>query len=84
MRSRLIEPIIEVLFLFRRGKQILYEVRWKGLDDPKQPPGRRGPEISLRVMRNTYEPLTKLRLLGVEKMCHSARVFSMFFLYEKP
>jgi len=38
----------------KRGKQILYEVKWKGLDDAKQ---------------NTYEPLTKLRLLGVEKMC---------------
>ncbi|CAE7219154.1 Abcf3 [Symbiodinium necroappetens] len=38
----------------KRGRQILYEVKWKGLDDAKQ---------------NTYEPLTKLRLLGVEKMC---------------
>eukprot|EP00928_Gymnodinium_smaydae_P099469 TRINITY_DN949_c1_g1_i1.p1 TRINITY_DN949_c1_g1~~TRINITY_DN949_c1_g1_i1.p1 ORF type:complete len:1317 (-),score=301.18 TRINITY_DN949_c1_g1_i1:388-4227(-) len=37
----------------KKGKQILYEVKWKGLDDQKQ---------------NTYENVQKLRLLGVEKM----------------
>jgi len=48
------KEVEELLSRQKRGKQILYEVKWKGLDDPKQ---------------NTYEPLTKLRLLGVEKMC---------------
>lgn len=42
-----------VLSRQKKGKQILYEVKWKGLDDPKQ---------------NTYESVQKLRLLGVEKM----------------
>ncbi|CAK0887303.1 unnamed protein product, partial [Prorocentrum cordatum] len=37
----------------KEGKRILYEVKWKGLDDAKQ---------------NTYESVQKLRLLGVEKM----------------
>lgn len=37
----------------KKGKQILYEVKWKGLDDPKQ---------------NTYESVQKLRVMGVEKM----------------
>jgi len=37
----------------KKGKTILYEVQWKGLDDAKQ---------------NTYESVQKLRLLGVEKM----------------
>jgi len=37
----------------KKGKEIQYEVKWKELDDPKQ---------------NTYEPLSKLRLLGVERM----------------
>jgi len=37
----------------KKGKSIQYEVKWKGLDDPKQ---------------NTYESVQKLRLLGVEKM----------------
>eukprot|EP00929_Paragymnodinium_shiwhaense_P014755 TRINITY_DN122714_c0_g1_i1.p1 TRINITY_DN122714_c0_g1~~TRINITY_DN122714_c0_g1_i1.p1 ORF type:complete len:1285 (+),score=319.99 TRINITY_DN122714_c0_g1_i1:120-3974(+) len=37
----------------KKGKSLLYEVKWKGLDDAKQ---------------NTYEPLSKLRLMGVEKM----------------
>lgn len=37
----------------KKGKEVLYEVKWKELDDPKQ---------------NTYEPLSKLRLLGVERM----------------
>lgn len=121
----------------RRGKQILYEVKWKGLDDPKQMLGSgcwhwqiagrcpvgfwagtvedghmyilgqwqslvlglfctnkvctKYPRLSDSRQtrgtvpatgdspqhydalppsaRNTYEPLTKLRLLGVEKMC---------------
>merc|ERR1712194_552887 len=37
----------------KQGKTIRYEVKWQGLDDPKQ---------------NTYESVQKLRLLGVEKM----------------
>jgi len=37
----------------KKGKTILYEVKWRGLDDAKQ---------------NTYEPLSKLRIMGVEKM----------------
>eukprot|EP00971_Amphidinium_carterae_P039726 780431-Amphidinium_carterae.1 len=37
----------------KKGKKIMYEVKWKGLDDAKQ---------------NTYESTQTLRLLGVEKM----------------
>uniref|UniRef100_A0A7S0ZYN3 ABC transporter domain-containing protein n=1 Tax=Noctiluca scintillans TaxID=2966 RepID=A0A7S0ZYN3_NOCSC len=37
----------------KKGKEIVYEVKWKELDDQKQ---------------NTYEPLSKLRVLGVERM----------------
>lgn len=37
----------------KKGKKILYEVKWRGMDDPKQ---------------NTYESVQTLRLLGVEKM----------------
>ncbi|CAE7236657.1 NEW1, partial [Symbiodinium pilosum] len=33
-----------------RGNEVLYEVQWKGCDDPKQ---------------NTFENLTKLKKLGV-------------------
>mmetsp|Transcript_156439 Transcript_156439/g.501948 ORF Transcript_156439/g.501948 Transcript_156439/m.501948 type:complete len:733 (-) Transcript_156439:56-2254(-) len=35
----------------KRGKDVVYEVAWAGLDDAKQ---------------NTYEPLSKLRLMGID------------------
>mmetsp|Transcript_12694 Transcript_12694/g.28027 ORF Transcript_12694/g.28027 Transcript_12694/m.28027 type:complete len:1323 (-) Transcript_12694:333-4301(-) len=47
------KAVEELLSRQVRNKQVMYEVKWKDLDDPKQ---------------NTYEPLSKLRLLGVERM----------------
>lgn len=38
----------------KRGKEIWYEVQWTGLEDSKM---------------NTFEPLKKLRMMGVEKLC---------------
>jgi len=49
-RSKEVESLVSRT---KKGKKIMYEVKWKGLDDPKQ---------------NTYESLQTLRLLGVEKM----------------
>ena len=36
-----------------RGKEVYYEVQWEGLDDAKQ---------------NTFEPYSKLRSMGVERL----------------
>ncbi|CAE8694937.1 unnamed protein product, partial [Polarella glacialis] len=47
------KEVLTLLSRAKKGKSVLYEVHWKGLDDPKQ---------------NTYEPISKLRLMGVEKM----------------
>eukprot|EP00397_Hematodinium_sp_SG-2012_P018170 GEMP01018601.1.p1 GENE.GEMP01018601.1~~GEMP01018601.1.p1 ORF type:complete len:679 (+),score=151.59 GEMP01018601.1:94-2037(+) len=40
----------------KRGKKLWYEVKWKGLDDPKQ---------------NTYEPLKKLKEMGIEGLARA-------------
>jgi len=37
----------------KQGNQLFYEVKWKGLDDPKQ---------------NTMEPISKLRMMGLDKV----------------
>jgi len=47
------KEVEQLLSRQKKGKDIAYEVKWKELDDPKQ---------------NTYETLSKLRLLGVERM----------------
>jgi len=47
------KQVEQLLSRTKKGKDVLYEVKWKDLDDPKQ---------------NTQEPLSKLRLLGVERM----------------
>jgi len=47
------KQVKELLARQKFGKELKYEVHWEGLDDPKQ---------------NTYETLSTLRLLGVERM----------------
>mmetsp|Transcript_45336 Transcript_45336/g.98572 ORF Transcript_45336/g.98572 Transcript_45336/m.98572 type:complete len:1420 (+) Transcript_45336:85-4344(+) len=43
----------ELISRTKVGSQLAYEVRWKGLDDPKQ---------------NTIEPISKLRAMGLDKV----------------
>jgi ATPase subunit of ABC transporter with duplicated ATPase domains len=43
----------ELVSRTKLGSQLAYEVRWKGLDDPKQ---------------NTIEPITKLKQMGLDKV----------------
>jgi len=43
----------ELVSRTKLGTQLAYEVRWKGLDDPKQ---------------NTIEPISKLKMMGLDKV----------------
>jgi len=43
----------ELVSRTKMGTQLAYEVRWKGLDDPKQ---------------NTIEPISKLKMMGLDKV----------------
>jgi elongation factor 3 len=43
----------ELVSRTKLGSQLAYEVRWKGLDDPKQ---------------NTIEPISKLKAMGLDKV----------------
>jgi len=45
--------VAELVGRSKTGSTLVYEVRWKGLDDPKQ---------------NTMEPIAKLRAMGLDKV----------------
>lgn len=47
------KQVAELVSRTKQGATMMYEVRWEGLDDPKQ---------------NTMEPVTKLRMMGLDKV----------------
>eukprot|EP00971_Amphidinium_carterae_P078801 1559104-Amphidinium_carterae.3 len=52
--------VAELISRTKIGNELAYEVRWEGLDDPKQ---------------NTVEKISKLKMMGLEKvLCLSSQL----------